>query len=128
MGLYPNYIVGVGETIRDVVINATGAITIQDSNGNTIDNWNLILDANDFTDWTPILIPGQSVIIPDDVLIDANTLRTRQTYPSNNSTVMGVYNLINAVWALLTDRWILKTGFWDDGGLWIDTDFWIDQL
>lgn len=22
--------------------------------------------------------------------------------------------------------WILATGFWDDGGQWIDSDFWID--
>ena len=117
MGLYPNYIVKVGETIRDVVINATGDLT---------DNWDKILTANGFTDWTPVLTPGQSIIIPDNVVIDANTFRNKTTYPANNGTIQGVYTLLQNIWALLTDRWILKTGFWDDGGLWIDSDFWID--
>ena len=48
------YVVRGGETIKDVVINATG----------TIDNWDVILTANDFTDWVPSLIVGQKIIIP----------------------------------------------------------------
>jgi len=48
------YVVRGGETIKDVVINATG----------TIDNWDAILTANDFTDWVPSLRVGQKVIIP----------------------------------------------------------------
>lgn len=24
------------------------------------------------------------------------------------------------------DNWILRTGFWRDAGVWVDTDFWID--
>ena len=27
---------------------------------------------------------------------------------------------------LIAGDWILTTGFWNDGGSWIDTDFWID--
>ncbi len=27
-----------------------------------------------------------------------------------------------------TRDWILATGFWNDGGVWIDTEFWIDEL
>lgn len=123
MGLYPNYIVQVGETIRDVIINSTGSV-----GNDTVNNWNEIAKANGFTDWTPELTPGQSIIVPDTVFIDANTLRNRQTYPSNNSTVSNFLQLINDVWSLLTNNWILKTGFWNDGGLWIDTDSWIDNI
>lgn len=28
--------------------------------------------------------------------------------------------------AAVSDDWILNTGFWDDGGSWIDADVWID--
>lgn len=117
----PNYKVGVGETIRDVIINSTGSI-----NNGEIDNWDLILSANSFDDWTPLLTPGQEIVVPDSVYIDANTLANRQAYPANNSIITGYLAVINAVWSILTDNWILKTGFWNDGGLWIDTDFWID--
>jgi hypothetical protein len=26
----------------------------------------------------------------------------------------------------LSDNWILFTGFWDDGNIWVDTEIWID--
>jgi len=55
-----------GETITDVLINATG----------TINNWELVIDANDFDTWTPILIAGQSIIIPDSVEIQTNILNS----------------------------------------------------
>lgn len=126
MGLYPNYTVRVGETIRDVVINSTGSIIAINPNGNVVDNWDLILDANGFTDWTPDLMPGQSIIIPDTVFIDQNTLTSRTTYPANNSIISGFLSLIYAIWDLLINNWILLTGFWNDGGVWIDTDNWID--
>jgi hypothetical protein len=126
MGLYPNYTVRVGETIRDVIINATGSIIATDPSGNIVDNWDLILDANGFTDWTPDLIPGQQIVIPDTVFIDQNTLTDKITYPANNSVVNGFLNLIYEIWSLLINNWILLTGFWNDGGVWIDTDNWID--
>lgn len=117
MGLNPNYIVGVGETIRDVVINATG----------NFDNWDTILEANEFNDWTPPLLPGQSIIIPDDVIIDSNTLQDKKAYPANNGALAGGLDALREIFDLLNDRWLLKDGFWDDSGIWIDTDVWNDN-
>lgn len=76
-----NYIVKEGETITDVVLNTTGSI----------DNWNAILEANSFTDWVPSLIAGQSIIIPDTVVIQTNVLREMQIYPACNNS--GINNL-----------------------------------
>lgn len=28
----------------------------------------------------------------------------------------------------ISDRWILETGYWDDGGIWKDSEFWIDNI
>lgn len=117
-----NYIVRVGETIRDVVINATGSF----GNGSTNANWDAIATANSFDDWTPMLAPGQSVVVPDSVFIDSNTLRNRASYPANNGSQVNYLSLITAIWNILINNWILANGSWNDGGIWIDTDFWQD--
>lgn len=119
----PNYIVRVGETIRDVVINAAGSF---DTNGTSNANWDAILTAMGATDWVPPLAPGQSIPIPSTVSIDANTLRNRTTYPANNGSQVNYLALITAIWNLLINNWILLTGYWNDQGIWIDTDVWID--
>lgn len=111
-----NYIVKQGETIGDVVINATGSFN----------NLDVILTANGFDRWAPQLSAGQSVIIPDNVAIDQNTKRQLATYPASNISVNDVYNKIDALVSQLADNWILATGFWNDNALWIDSKTWID--
>ena len=74
-----NYIIKQGESIGDAVLNATGSIN----------NLSAILEANDFTDWTPTLTVGQSIYIPGTVIIQPNNLRKLQSYPAcNNSNNM----------------------------------------
>lgn len=65
------YTVGNGETIMDVSINATGSPN----------NVGLILDANNIDSWTPVLLPGQEMIIPDNVEIQPNNLLSINVYP-----------------------------------------------
>lgn len=115
------YTVRVGETIRDVVINSTGVLANATA---TLSNWDKICNANGFTDWTPILMPGQKIIIPSDVITDSNTLNQVNSYPVNNSSIPNYLSVLQTVWDLLTDRWILRTGFWDNTGIWINTDHW----
>lgn len=110
--------------MRDVVINSTGSLA---NNTDTLKNWDLICQANGFTDWTPLLTAGQVLIVPDTVAIDSNTLTQVTSYPVNNGTIPNYLAVLQTIWDLLTDRWILKAGFWDDSGIWIDTDNWKDS-
>lgn len=112
------YIVRVNETVRDVVINTTGTFTLF--------NWDLIMKANAFDSWTPSLNAGDQVIIPDGIAIDKNTFQDKSAYPASNGTVPGYLGLLQIIWNIILDRWILRTGYWDDSGIWIDTDKWID--
>lgn len=107
-----------GETIGDVILNSTG----------NIDNWEDVLDENNFNEWTPQLTAGQLIAIPPTVQKDLNVFRALTTYPANNNSESDVYGQIDAIFDILNggDRWILATGFWNDNGIWIDTDFWID--
>lgn len=111
------YTVRVNETIRDAVINGSGSII----------NWDTIAKANGFTDWTPALVAGQLVFIPDSIIVDANTLQDKNSYPANNGTVPGFLQILQTIWDLINDNWILKNGFWDDNGIWIDSDNWKDS-
>lgn len=111
-----NYIVKAGETIGDVVMNATGSFN----------NLNVVLDANAFNTWTPDLLAGQSVLIPDIAAIDQNTQRQLTSYPACNISVNDIFSQIDTIIGQLTDNWILATGFWNDNALWIDTKNWID--
>ena len=111
------YIVQAGETIGDVVMNATG----------NYNNWDAVLTANGFTDWTPDLVPGQIIQIPDAIVnVDANNLAQLRKYPAANNIFGNAYNLIESIFAELFGNWILRTGFWADSGYWIDGAFWID--
>lgn len=111
------YKVGFGESIGDVVLNSTG----------NIDNWEQILNANNF-DWIPVLTAGELVAIPPGVQNELNALRALTTYPANNSVEGDVYELISAIFELMdgSNDWILFTSFWRDIGHWYDTSFWID--
>jgi len=111
-----NYLVRYGETIGDVVMNATGNIA----------NWDLITEANGF-DWVPPLYAGQIVFIPDNIVPDLNVSRQLNIYPANNKTVYDIYSQIDAVFLLMNPGdWILRNGYWDDSGYWRDTAKWID--
>jgi phage tail protein X len=111
-----NYIVKAGETIGDIVLNATGSFN----------NWDVILTANGFVDWTPALVAGQSVLIPDTVANDQNTQRQLARYPAANLSVNDVYDQIDTIISQLTDTWILTTRIWNDSALWKDQKSWID--
>lgn len=111
------YIVKPEESITDVVLNATGSLI----------NWDAVLTANEFTDWTPRLKAGQSVIIPDTVNIDSNTKRQLSSYPASNSFSDLVVSLIAAVFNQINSNWILQTGYWNDSALWLDNKNWKDS-
>ena len=70
-----NYIVRNGETFSDVCLNATG----------DINQWEVILKANNFTDWVPDLYPGQSIYIPDSAITKASL---KWVLGSNNSFLL----------------------------------------
>lgn len=109
------YTVKYGETIGDVLMNATGSI----------DNWQLVLDANGL-DWAGLLVAGQVIAIPNTVKEDLNSFRALQEYPVNNNSEKSVYDQISAIFGLLGQDWILATGYWNDLGHWHDTSYWID--
>jgi hypothetical protein len=72
------YTVRSGEDICDVVLNATG----------NINNWELIIDFNNFDTWTPLLEVNDVIEIPDTVVFQPNVLRILDKYPAcNNSNV-----------------------------------------
>lgn len=111
------YTVRTGETIRDVCLNATG----------TIDNWEAILTANNFSEWVPTLTSGQKIIIPDTVEIQNNVLVITTQYPANNdANIPNLNALISDLISKFGENWILTTGQWDDTGFWLDQAKWID--
>jgi hypothetical protein len=77
------YTVRNGESICDVVLNATG----------NIDNWELIIDFNGFDTWTPSLEVDQVIEIPDTVVFQPNVLRILDKYPSCNNSNIGDLDL-----------------------------------
>jgi hypothetical protein len=111
------YRVRYGETITDIVLNATGNIS----------NWEDILFENEF-DWIPDLVAGSLIAIPQSVDNDLNALRALTRYPANNKSENDIYDQIDTIFELMNGSgdWILRTGFWDDSGHWYDTSFWID--
>ena len=110
------YTVKQGMSLWDVVLNATGSLA----------NLDAVCAANNFTDWTPDLIPGTVVIIPDGVTVDSNSQRQLSSYQAVNNITAGISNLINAIFNTLNDTWILVTGYWQDKYLWKDNKNWND--
>lgn len=89
------YNVSQGETISDVVLNATGSI----------DNWNLIVVANNFGTFTPELSANQQIDIPDSVVIQTNVLGVLAKYPAvNNSGISNLDEQINELINIFTDN------------------------
>jgi hypothetical protein len=110
------YLVQPGQSMWDVVLNATG----------TLANLDQVLDDNEAMDWTPVLIAGSGIVISDEVDIDINALQQLQLFPVCNTSVNDIAAQINTIFETLSGLWILRSGFWDDTGLWIDTAVWID--
>jgi hypothetical protein len=108
------YAVKSGETISDVVINATG----------TLVNLDQVLEDNAFDTWTPDLTPGQLIFISDACQIDSNALRQLQTYPICNMSITDIYDQIEGIFEQLNGTWILSTGFWNVHAVWTATGLW----
>jgi hypothetical protein len=110
------YKVRPGETITDVILNSVG----------TLAYWNNFLNQNLGSDWTPDLLVNENIEIPKGLLIDGNTTRQLGLYPACNDSVNDIYEQIAIMISIMTDLWILKTGFWNDFGIWMDDKYWID--
>lgn len=83
------YIVKEGETITDVVLNSTGSL----------DNWETILNANNFTEWNPTLEVGQEIII-DYLSLQKNNIYEFNKYPVCNDS--GIQDLDNQISILIS--------------------------
>ena len=96
------YIIRNGETFLDAVLNGSGSI----------DNYEEILNANNFTDWTPAVSVGQQIVIPDDIVRQQNVLSVLNKYPANNNyaaadfmiQVLALINKANPVSDQLIDK------------------------
>ena len=69
-----NYIVRVGETIIDAILNSTGSLL----------NWADVLKVNVFDSWSPEVRVNQVIVIPDDYIEQTNNLSLLEQYPANN--------------------------------------------
>jgi hypothetical protein len=111
------YTAQLGMDMVDICLNATGNLT----------NLDTVLDANSFTTWTPDVVAGQIITIPDSlVTTDPNTIRQLALYPSVQNLDSATESDLNAVFATLNNNWILSTGFWNDNSVWNDNAYWID--
>jgi hypothetical protein len=68
-----NYLVKQGELISDVAINACGSVAALED----------ILNLNEFSEWTPELLPGQILEVP--AVIDSDIQKYMALYPANNA-------------------------------------------
>lgn len=105
-----------GQSIYDIVLNETGSL----------DNLDLVLEANGMSTWTPSLFIGQKISIPNSAVFYPNITRELKKYPVTNTIDGNVDQQITFIFDLLNDNWILSTGFWNDLALWKDTKNWID--
>jgi uncharacterized protein (TIGR02145 family) len=83
-----NYVVKNGEQISDVILNSSGSL----------DNWSLILEANNFDTWTPDLLPGQIIIIPDNIILQPNVKAELDQYPANNNSAAA--DILDQIYAI----------------------------
>lgn len=109
------YITRVHETVGDAVLNGSGSI----------ENWSLILDANQFDTWTPVFYVGEKVAIPSTVNMNLNNFRALNEYPANNFSIPDINEQINAIFELMNgDPWLLATGRWRGEGIWTANGIW----
>lgn len=109
-------------TISDFIMNSTG----------DIENWDLILTENGFSDWTPDLYGGQMLAIPTTVNMNLNNFRGLNSYPANNYVTPDIYNQINVIFDLMNNpisdfilynpdgQWNDENHYWRDGAYWLD--------
>lgn len=85
------YISKDGETVTDIILNSTGNLF----------NWDLILNANNLTDWTPEINSGQVFIIPSDAKIDLDVLADLVAHSLCNRSVNDLQAKIDAIFAIM---------------------------
>lgn len=85
------YITNVGETITDISLNVSG----------TVNNISAILESNNLTTWTPVLIPGTALNIPDGLELQDNVLAQMQFYKSSSDYTNRIISKIDEQMALL---------------------------
>ena len=73
--VFIGYVVKNNEEIRDILINATG----------TENNWEQILNDNDFTEWNPIVKKQQEIKVSNSNELQTNILRVVGLAPINNN-------------------------------------------
>jgi hypothetical protein len=97
------YTVKQGETIGDIVLNATGSIL----------NWSKMLDVNDFTEWVPTLTKAQKLNIDYDSFQE-NVKFVLNNFPAcNNTDILDLDAQISAFIAKLTP----PTKIFEDGNI-----------
>src|ERR1035437_614315 len=111
------YQIKQGESITDVLLNSVG----------TLAYWDSFLNQNLKSDWAPELMVNEKIKIPSGLLVDENTTRQLNIYPACNASVNNIYAQMALVISIITNLWILKTGYWDDLGIWMDDKNWIDE-
>jgi len=108
------YQIKQGESITDVLLNSVG----------TPAYWETFLNQNSKADWTPELMVNEKIEIPSGLLIDENTTRQLNIYPACNASVNDIYAQMALVVSIITNLWILKTGYWDNEGIWMNDKNW----
>jgi hypothetical protein len=111
-----NYIVNIGETMTDILLNATGTI----GNVSNINNWQLILDANNFDTWTPSLTAGQIIIIPDSVQIQTNVLNELENNKACNNLSITQENFQSQIDALILEFMPPEISIDENGAILLD--------
>lgn len=105
-----------GETITDMLLNTTGDLV----------NWDIITNTNEFGTWTPELQTNQKVLNANEITQN-NNISLFKRYPlCNNLNIGDLNDKIDDLINNFANVWILRTGYWDDSGLWVDTANWID--
>lgn len=87
-----NYTIRYGETLTDAILNSTGDIS----------NWDLVSSYGFYSSWTPSLVAGETVIIPDTVNLNNQNLAVLNPYPANNNSVSDLDDQISNFFALLS--------------------------
>lgn len=112
------YNVSVGETLRDVAINATGIYN----------NVQAIANNNGFTDWDTELFPGQQIVVDDALPKDAAALETLTAYPVASGVTGDQYKAVDNLMSFYSNQWILSDGTWNGTRVWTKTGLWLSAI